>query len=114
MICWMRWSEPKFNWYLLCATLNGWIAFTWITFLANETNTEGEAQLILMADPYLTVSCIAVLASLVRQAFSLLVTSSAGFFLAAFFMVSTHYRWALTSINAALSCACMGGRSTAF
>ena len=45
-----------------CAPLNGWIAFTWITFLANETNTEGGAQLILMAEPYLTVSCIAVLA----------------------------------------------------
>ncbi len=53
----MEGSEAKFNWYFLCTTLNGWIAFTWITFLANETSTVDEAQLILMAVPYLTVSC---------------------------------------------------------
>ncbi len=74
-----------------CAPLNGWIAFTWITFLANETSTEDEAQLILIAVPYLTASCIAVLASPARLAFFVLVTNSAGCFLAAFFMVSTGY-----------------------
>ena len=85
----MKGSEAKFEWYFLCTTLNGWIAFTWITFLANETSTEDEAQMILMAVPYLTVSCIAVLASLARQAFFVLVTNSAGCFLATFFMIST-------------------------
>ena len=29
----MKGSEAKFDWYFLCTTLNGWIAFTWITFL---------------------------------------------------------------------------------
>ncbi len=47
----MEGSEAKFNWYFLCTTLNGWIAFTWITFLANEISTEDEAQLILMPCP---------------------------------------------------------------
>jgi len=89
----MKGSEAKFDWYFLCTTLNGWIAFTWITFLANETSTEDEAQLILMAVPYLTVSCIAVLASLARQAF---------------FMVSTDYWWAWTTINTLLSSLCAG------
>ncbi|MFZ8977032.1 MAG: hypothetical protein ACO2Y9_08005, partial [Pseudohongiellaceae bacterium] len=80
----------------------------WITFLANETSTEDEAQLILMAVSYLTVSCIAVLASLARQAFFVLVTNSAGCFLAAFFMVSTDYWWAWTIINTLLSSLCVG------
>ena len=91
----------------LCTRLNGWIAFTWITFLANETSTEEEAQLILMAVPNLTVSCIAVLATPARQAFFVLVTNSAGCFLAAFFMVSTNYWWAWTIINALLSSLCV-------
>ena len=103
----MKGSEAKFDWYFLCTTLNGWIAFTWITFLANETSTEDEAQLILMAVPYLTVSCIAVLASLARQAFFVL-TNNAGCFLAAFFMVSTDYWWAWTTINTLLSSLCAG------
>ena len=104
----MKGSEAKFDWYFLCTTLNGWIAFTWITFVANETSTEDEAQLILMAVPYLTVSCIAVLASLARQAFFVLVTNSAGCFLAAFFMVSTDYWWVWTTINTLLSSLCAG------
>ena len=91
-----------------CAPLNGWIAFTWITFLANETSTEDEAQLILMAVPYLTASCIAVLASPARLAFFVLVTNSAGCFLAAFFMVSTDYWLAWTIIKTLLSSLCVG------
>ena len=47
----MKGSEAKFDCYFLCTTLNGWIAFIWITFLANETSTEDEAQLILIAVP---------------------------------------------------------------
>ena len=56
-----------------------------------------------MAVPYLTVSCIAVLVSLTRQAFLVLATNSAGCFMAAFFMVSTDYWWAWTTINTLLS-----------
>ena len=87
----MKGSEAKFDCYFLCTTLNGWIAFIWITFLANETSTEDEAQLILMAVPYLTVSCIAVLASLARQAFFVLVENSVGCFLTPSFIFSTDY-----------------------
>lgn len=51
----MKGSEAKFVWYFLCTILNGWIAFIWLTFLANEISTEDDAQLILMAVPSLTV-----------------------------------------------------------
>jgi len=61
-----------------------------------------------MAVSYLRVSCIAVLASLARQAFFVLVTNSVGCFLAASFLVSTDYCWAFTIINTLLSSLCVG------
>ena len=61
-----------------------------------------------MAVPYLTVSCITVLVSLAKQAFLVLVTNSAGRLMAAFFMVSTDYWWAWTTINTLLSSLCVG------
>ena len=36
----MKWSDANFDWYYLYTKLNGWIDLAWITFLANETNTE--------------------------------------------------------------------------
>ena len=83
-ISWKKWSDANFDWYFLGTKLNGEIDLARITFLANETNTEEGAQLILMAVHFVGI-CTAVLASLARQTFFLLVASRVGFFLTAFF-----------------------------
>ncbi|MBQ85668.1 MAG: hypothetical protein CMQ16_04595 [Gammaproteobacteria bacterium] len=58
MSSWKDWSDGNFNWYFLCSKLNGWIAFTGITFLSNETNTEQVAQLTLLVVYLLWVSIL--------------------------------------------------------
>ena len=71
-------------WLVFSVHHTQWLGYLHMDYLsANGTSTEDGAQLILMAVPYLTVFCIAVLASLTRQAFFLLVTNSSGCFLGA-------------------------------
>ena len=48
-ISWKKWSDANFDWYVLCINLNSWIDLARITFLADEINTEKEAQLNLKA-----------------------------------------------------------------
>ena len=48
-INWKKWSDVNFDWYVLCTKLNSWIDLVRITILANEINTEKEAQLNLKA-----------------------------------------------------------------
>ena len=48
-ISWKKWSDANFDWYVLCIKLNSWIDLARITFLADEINTEKEAQLNLKA-----------------------------------------------------------------
>ena len=57
-ISWKKWSDADFDWYVLCTKLCGWIELARITFLANETNTEKEGQLILIAVHFLWVSVL--------------------------------------------------------
>ena len=96
-------SKSKLDLYFVSAVLFGWIAFSWITFLTNETGTSDRQFLTLMAVPYLTVSCLAILAALTRQQFFLFATATATFFLSAFFALNTDYWWFWTGGNAVVS-----------
>ena len=93
-ISWKKWSDANFDWYFLCTNLNGWIGLARITFLANETNTEEGAQLIMMAAQFLWVSVLLLWLHWPDKLYFLLVASSVGFFLTAFFMISIDYWWA--------------------
>lgn len=99
----MKSSKSKFDLYLANAVLFGWIAFSWITFLTNETNASDGQLLTLMAMPYLTISCLTILAALTRQQFFLLATATATFFLSAFFALNTDYWWFWTGGNTVVS-----------
>ena len=99
----MKTSYSRIDLYLASAVLFGWIAFSWITFLINETGTEDGQLLALMAMPYLTVSCLAILAACSRQQFFLLSTAIATFFLSVFFALNTDYWWFWTGGNAVVS-----------
>ncbi|MFT4863420.1 MAG: hypothetical protein ACI95C_002651 [Pseudohongiellaceae bacterium] len=85
----------------------GWTAFTWITFLIRDLRPGESESTMIIGIPYLTITCIALLAAATRQSFFLLAASSAYLFLAAFFMFATEYWSFWTQSNVVISFLCL-------
>ncbi len=100
-------SKFKVDLYFACTVMFGWAAFTWITFLIRDLRPGESEPTMIIGMPYLTITCIALLAAATRQSFFLLATSSAYFFLSVVFMFATEYWSFWTQSNIAISFVCL-------